>query len=772
MNPCPDISTLDDLSFNEREAHLSQCSSCHMLFALREGGEEEFSEDCESTEMLLAIASDTELSALDQRRLSRHLESCARCTSLASDLLLVGGQPGAAPLPKTNTWEPVSAYQAPPQPANDQRSLVFLGLGLLTAAAAIVLIVRGTGDSQERKTEGFVADVNHSRDSASHEKAPASEEIDGQSPKSTVGASRPVPVGLAPAKLSLDEHLAKAKEAAQATHFAVAMSHCSAALQMEPDNQDAHTTCAIAACNMDDVASSRFHIASVTSKTSAKGLVQICKRLGVGVNGPAPTLASDLLEESEKKLAEADYDAARGLCLKALMLEPDHEGARSTCAEIACNLGMLDRAQEHLDKIQDPSVRDRAAEKCEALQVVVVSKPKYRDVAAQGEPATHSTMAPNTISRESHQALQRIARRAFSEGQHEKALTMASAALALVPDDPNSAFTAAAAACNLDKRASAAINYAKLESQSQRTKLSRYCAAIGVSNVGGEPDEDPSSTGTLTGQAEDAVRNTQYGKGMQLAKQVLAQEPENQRALTTMAIAACNLKLGKEATEYVARIKSSQRRQGLKQICLRLGVPSFKETYEAPLPKHAGVPIYELVEQAEVAVRNTQYGKGGRICRQVLEREPGNQRAITSCAISACNLQQGAIAKKYVGRIKNSMRRQGLHQICLRLGVPGFKDEESQPSEDATTPIKELVEQAAEAVHNTQYAKGSRLCRQVLEREPGNQRALTTCAIAACNLKQGKAAKNFVRRVKSSQRRQGLKQICLRLGVPGFNDDE
>jgi pSer/pThr/pTyr-binding forkhead associated (FHA) protein len=85
-------------------------------------------------------------------------------------------------------------------------------------------------------------------------------------------------------------------------------------------------------------------------------------------------------------------------------------------------------------------------------------------------------------------------------------------------------------------------------------------------------------------------------------------------------------------------------------------------------------PTLELLEQAELAVRSTQFGKGERLCRQVLDREPGNQRAITACAIAACNLRKASTAKKFIRRIKSSQRRQGLKQICTRLGNAGFED--------------------------------------------------------------------------------------------------
>jgi thioredoxin-like negative regulator of GroEL len=92
------------------------------------------------------------------------------------------------------------------------------------------------------------------------------------------------------------------------------------------------------------------------------------------------------------------------------------------------------------------------------------------------------------------------------------------------------------------------------------------------------------------------------------------------------------------------------------------------------------------------------------------------------------------------------------------------------PTATQGPPVEELVRDASDAIHDGQYGKGEALCRQALEREPTNQAAVTACAIAACNLKNSAAAKKYIRRVKSSQRRQGLKQICLRLGVTGFKE--
>jgi pSer/pThr/pTyr-binding forkhead associated (FHA) protein len=91
-----------------------------------------------------------------------------------------------------------------------------------------------------------------------------------------------------------------------------------------------------------------------------------------------------------------------------------------------------------------------------------------------------------------------------------------------------------------------------------------------------------------------------------------------------------------------------------------------------PNPPQPQTSTADLLEQAEKAVRSTQFGKGDKLCRQVLEREPGNQRALTACAIAACNLRRSKTAKKYISRVKSSQRRQGLNQICTRLGVSGF----------------------------------------------------------------------------------------------------
>ena len=86
-------------------------------------------------------------------------------------------------------------------------------------------------------------------------------------------------------------------------------------------------------------------------------------------------------------------------------------------------------------------------------------------------------------------------------------------------------------------------------------------------------DEAATGGGTaeqLADQAANAARAGEYGKALRLAEESLARGV-TQPALTTAAIAACNLKEADKAKRYVAKL-SGQRQGMVRQVCLRNNV--------------------------------------------------------------------------------------------------------------------------------------------------------------------------------------------------------
>jgi pSer/pThr/pTyr-binding forkhead associated (FHA) protein len=88
-----------------------------------------------------------------------------------------------------------------------------------------------------------------------------------------------------------------------------------------------------------------------------------------------------------------------------------------------------------------------------------------------------------------------------------------------------------------------------------------------------------------------------------------------------------------------------------------------------PPPPDTGPSYDQLMAQAKAAVKDTQYGKGLKACRQALEKKPGDQMAVVTCVIASCNLKNAASAKKYLRKVKSATRKAGLKQICMRLNV-------------------------------------------------------------------------------------------------------
>jgi outer membrane biosynthesis protein TonB len=100
--------------------------------------------------------------------------------------------------------------------------------------------------------------------------------------------------------------------------------------------------------------------------------------------------------------------------------------------------------------------------------------------------------------------------------------------------------------------------------------------------------------------------------------------------------------------------------------------PPEPEPKDKPAPEPPSEANLEvLVTEAETAARNGQYGKGLKLCEDALRQDKSNVRAMTTCAVSACNLKLAAKAKNYINRLQGQTSRQAaVRQICLRLQVP------------------------------------------------------------------------------------------------------
>ena len=461
MTSCPDLSTLEQ-NPNARQDHLSSCTTCRTLFALRDGGEEEFGAECEAAETLIAVATDMALNAIDQRRLTNHLETCGRCSSLACGLLLHGDADAEASVATADAEIAVQRSASPsgagaatptslPQPANDQRTVIFVALGLLTAAAALVLIFKGLGSPEKSTTRDLATRV-------------APEEGIAETPTATTPA---------------------------------------------PETPIAKTP---------------------TAKT--------------------PTVSAPTAETPTAETPTAETPTA--------------------------------------EKPTAPN--DMVGSESEDESAVGVSRPV---LPVQGAPVQPPTQAVNPAQA---------------------------------------------------KRISSQLN-----------------------------------------RARNSVRALEYRKGLRLVEEVLKLQPGNQDAIIVAAIATCNLRRVEEAKRYVSQISNPTRKRGLTQICSRLGIrldgsdaaePEEDDEDAAALTREQRVTLLTLVEKSEAAVRNQKYGEGSRECRKALALSPSNQRASVVCAIAACNVGNGIAAKEYIRKVKSTSRRNGLTQICLRLGVdPGEEAE-------------------------------------------------------------------------------------------------
>jgi pSer/pThr/pTyr-binding forkhead associated (FHA) protein len=257
---------------------------------------------------------------------------------------------------------------------------------------------------------------------------------------------------------------------------------------------------------------------------------------------------------------------------------------------------------------------------------------------------------------------------------------------------------------------------------------------------------------TYLNQANSAETGESWGALAQAANKILELDPANPKAKALLAKA----ELEKTSQKSYEKFTTSLAKTPKKYV---LAAAAFDEIDEGSVYKGQAEDLHEQAKAEFGAEQRAAAGRAvaqkGKSCQNAIALILSN---VPNEWVSVSKEIRGFKCSKDTSRPPNNTTNNNT------------KPPPPPPPKDLGPPIEELVEQAEDAVKNTQYGKGSRLCRQALERDPNNQKAITACAIAACNLKNGSAAKKYVRRIKSSQRRQGLKQICLRLGVTGFDE--
>ena len=120
---------------------------------------------------------------------------------------------------------------------------------------------------------------------------------------------------------------------------------------------------------------------------------------------------------------------------------------------------------------------------------------------------------------------------------------------------------------------------------------------------------------------------------------------------------------------------------------------------------------------------------------------------------------------------------------CVPLkNDPGSGNTTTKPPVDTTPPngnpqpvnptppadFDKLVADSKSAATSSLFGKSYRLCKEALSIKPRDQEAIMICAIASCNLKNEKAAKNYVGKIQSATRKNNVVQICLRNGIEGL----
>ena len=104
-------------------------------------------------------------------------------------------------------------------------------------------------------------------------------------------------------------------------------------------------------------------------------------------------------------------------------------------------------------------------------------------------------------------------------------------------------------------------------------------------------------------------------------------------------------------------------------------------------------------------IKDERFGAGLKLCRKALVLAPDSQKAHMSCAIAACYLRRGTIAKKHIDAIDSNTRALSLSQVCLRLDVK-IGEEQKEELTGPRDEIEELIAPRGERSDSEEEQQG------------------------------------------------------------------
>lgn len=185
--------------------------------------------------------------------------------------------------------------------------------------------------------------------------------------------------------------------------------------------------------------------------------------------------------------------------------------------------------------------------------------------------------------------------------------------------------------------------------------------ATSVYKVKAQPDHDRLKAEYVAYQGQVAGKAAAKGdcrEQRRMARQVIPQWPEAREAILSHS---CRVAVARAPKESGGSSSSGD-------ASASSGGDGSTTSGGASSPP-AGPDYDELMVEAKAAARDNHMAKAHRLCRQALDRKPGDQDATMVCGIAACNLNKAAQAKKYIAKTKSSTRKGMIRQICLRNGV-------------------------------------------------------------------------------------------------------
>jgi thioredoxin-like negative regulator of GroEL len=252
--------------------------------------------------------------------------------------------------------------------------------------------------------------------------------------------------------------------------------------------------------------------------------------------------------------------------------------------------------------------------------------------------------------------------------------------------------------------------------------------------------------------ATEAISADKWADAKEAAEQVLALDPENERAGQLLEQAESEIVNQGHYEQFL----TSVRKQDYRGVARYFEQIAPESVYRIKAqPQHDRLRDDYVDSVTGMARRLARHGQCDRLRRLVRDARGLWAKAGRAASQFECH---HAVASNDPGGTHH-----GGH-TGEETGSGDNPEGTGGQSGAAGKSVDDLIEEARAAAKATQFGRAMRLCEDALHRRHGDSEALMICAISACNLKNVSKAKRYIGQIAPD--RQGMaRQICLRNGV-------